>query len=89
MAKCGRQKNPNAGSAGEDEFVAMKIIKNPCDDAWIEVDLLKRTNHPHIAKYFTSRESIQGDLCIIIEYCDGGTFTELVEVCSIQQDYLL
>jgi len=46
------------------------------------VDLLKRTNHGNIVKYVTSFENRHGALCIVIEYCDAGTFTSMIENLS-------
>jgi len=66
-------------SKKEHPTVAMKIVKKPDDDAWNEVELLKTFDHPHIVKYLTSYKSSEGDLKIIMEYCDGGTFTQILK----------
>ena len=60
--------------SSEWEFAAMKVIKNPDASAWNEVDFLKNLQHKHIIKYHNSFKGIHsGDLCIVMEFCDGGT----------------
>jgi len=66
-------------SKKEHPTVAMKVVENPDEDAWIEVELLKKINHNNIVKYLTSFKSTDGSLCIIMEYCDGGTFTKMIK----------
>jgi len=65
-------------SREEHPVAAMKIIRSPHDDSWNEVELLKKIEHPHIAKYLTSFQNTEGSLCIIMEYCDGGPFTKMI-----------
>ena len=66
-------------------FAAMKKIENPGVDAYKEADLLKRQQHPNIVKYYISfvpRNS--RDLCIVMEFCDGGTLTNLLTQTNVQ-----
>jgi len=65
-------------SREEHPVAAMKIIRSPHDDSWNEVELLKKIEHPHIAKYLTSFQNTEGSLCIIKGYCDGGPFVFLL-----------
>ena len=67
-------------SKTEHPIVALKEVKDPGEEAWTEVDLLKRIDHQHIAKYLFSFENERGDLYIIMEFCDGGTFADQVRV---------
>ena len=63
---------------------AMKKIQCPDEDAFQEVDFLKRQQHPNITKYLDSfRENSTGALCIVMEYCDRGTLTDVIFQVSI------
>ena len=66
------------------QFAAMKIIKNPDENSWNEVELLKRFHHPNIIKYYDSfKNSNTGDLCILMEFCDKGTLADKIpRVCA-------
>ena len=60
-------------------FGAMKIIKNPNENSWNEVELLKRFQHRNIIKYYDSfKNSNTGDLCILMEFCDSGTLADKI-----------
>lgn len=59
-------------------FVCVKIIKiknipkKEREATRVEVDLLRRLNHPNIVRYVDSFLSKNGEsLCICMEYCDG------------------
>jgi NIMA (never in mitosis gene a)-related kinase len=59
-------------------FVCVKIIKiknipkKEREATRVEVDLLRRLNHPNIVRYIDSFLSKNGEsLCICMEYCDG------------------
>ncbi len=59
-------------------FVCVKIIKiknipkKEREATKVEVDLLRRLNHPNIVRYIDSFLSKNKEsLCICMEYCDG------------------
>ena len=61
------------------KFLCVKVIKiknipkKEREATKMEVDLLRRLNHPNIVQYKDSFLSNQGNsLCIAMEYCDGG-----------------
>ena len=63
-------------------FVCVKIIKiknipkKEREATRVEVDLLRRLNHPNIVRYIDSFLSKNGEsLCICMEYCDGVSET--------------
>ena len=60
-------------------LVCVKVIKirniprKEREATRMEVDLLRRLNHPNIVRYLDSFSSSRGEsLCIAMEYCDGG-----------------
>ena len=60
-------------------YAAMKIIKNPDASSWNEVELLKKSQHDNVIKYYKSFKCINtGYLCIVMEYCDKGTLTNFL-----------
>ena len=61
---------------------AMKKIQCPDEDAFQEVDFLKRQQHPNIIKYYNSFKNKFGALCIVMEYCDRGTLTDFLSQVS-------
>ena len=62
---------------------AMKVIKNPDESAWNEVEILENLQHEHIVKYYESFKCVNfGDLCIVMEYCDRGTLTNRIRVSN-------
>ena len=69
-------KNKNEGGK---EYIAKKILlgsleKGQQEGAMMEVNLLKNLKHPNIVSYKTSYIS-QGILIIIMEYCEGKSFS--------------
>jgi serine/threonine protein kinase len=63
-------KHPKTG-----QKFAIKIIENSnSSTAQQEVEILKRTKHEYIIKYFNSYKSTAGKLCIVLEYAEHGTF---------------
>jgi serine/threonine protein kinase len=66
--------------SSEWQYAAMKIIKDPEPSAWNEVDLLKKSQHKHVIKYYDSFKGVSGNLCIVMEYCDMGTLTDKIGV---------
>jgi serine/threonine protein kinase len=63
-------KHPKTG-----QKFAIKIIENSnSSTAQQEVEILKRTKHEYIIKYFNSYKSTAGKLCIVLEYAESGTF---------------
>ena len=59
---------------------ALKIIKNPNENAWNEVELLKKTHqHQNVINYYHSfKDSNTGDLCIVMEFCDKGSLANYI-----------
>ena len=39
-----------------------------------EIEIMKKLDNPHIAKFIDTHESLN-NIYIVMEYCDGGTFT--------------
>ena len=63
-------KHPKTG-----QKFAIKVIENSnSSTAQQEVEILKRTKHEYIIKYFNSYKSTAGKLCIVLEYAEHGTF---------------
>ena len=65
-------------------FVCVKIIKiknipkKEREATKVEVDLLRRLNHPNIVRYIDSFLSKNKEsLCICMEYCDGVSEMEM------------
>jgi NIMA (never in mitosis gene a)-related kinase 1/4/5 len=68
------------------KFVCVKIIKiknipkKEREATKVEVELLKRLNHPNIVRYIDSFLSQNSEsLCIAMEYCDGGDLASQVK----------
>ena len=68
------------------KFVCVKIIKikniprKEREATKVEVELLKRLNHPNIVRYIDSFLSKNSEsLCIAMEYCDGGDLASQVK----------
>lgn len=59
---------------------AMKEIKGGRSDTESrkEIDFLRRLRHPLIVSYVDSFIS-QGDLCIVMEYCDWGDLSQVID----------
>ena len=73
---CKVVRNPQIGNW---QFRAMKTIKNPDANAWNEVKLLNRMQHPNIIKYYSSFKDVTtADLCIVMEFCDKGTLADKI-----------
>ena len=65
--------------SSEWQVAAMKIIKNPEAKAWNEVEMLKKSQHEHVIKYYESFKCVNsGEICIVMEYCDKGTLADSV-----------
>ena len=61
------------------QVAAMKRIKNPGASAWNEVELLKKSQHQYVIKYYSSFKCVNsGDLCIVMEYCDAGNLADCI-----------
>jgi len=67
-------------------FVCVKIIKiknipkKEREATKVEVDLLRRLNHPNIVRYVDSFLSKNKEsLCICMEYCDGGDLASQIK----------
>lgn len=67
-------------------FACVKIIKiknipkKEREATKVEVDLLRRLNHPNIVRYLDSFLSKSKDsLCICMEYCDGGDLASQIK----------
>jgi len=66
-------------------IVEMLVLEDPDEEAMIEFQLLKKLDHPYIVKYLDSFVRANGtcaNLCIIMEYCDGGSFTKMIKTFS-------
>lgn len=68
------------------KFVCVKIIKiknipkKEREATKVEVELLKRLNHPNIVRYIDSFLSKNSEsLCIAMEYCDGGDLASQIK----------
>ena len=59
------------------------FIQNPRKDSRDEINILKNLHHKSIVKYLTSFRGPGGSLCIVMEYCDHGTLTSAVKVCTV------
>lgn len=71
-------------------FVCVKIIKiknipkKEREATRVEVDLLRRLNHPNIVRYIDSFLSKNKEsLCICMEYCDGVRLTWRTFCCQL------
>ena len=85
-----KEENPpgNSGYNTLDKYIAKKVIENPDDNAWAEVQLLQSLHHENIVKCLGSYRSGSSlgycnnseatSLTIVLEYCDGGTFADMV-----------
>ena len=92
-----RDENPPGRSSYNtpDKYVAKKVIENPDDKAWAEVQLLQSLHHENIVKCLGSHRSGSSlgyysncevtSLTIVMEYCDGGTFADLVRSPSFDK----
>ena len=70
-------------------LVCVKIIKirnipkKEREATRMEVDLLRRLNHPNIVRYMDSFLSRNGEsLCICMEYCDGGDLASQIKAAK-------
>jgi len=70
-------------------LVCVKIIKiknipkKEREATKMEVDLLRRLNHPNIVRYNDSFLSKNGEsLCIVMEYCDGGDLASQIKAAK-------
>lgn len=68
------------------KFVCVKVIKiknipkKEREATKVEVDLLRRLNHPNIVRYIDSFLSKNNEsLCIAMEYCDGGDLASQIK----------
>ena len=71
-----------------DKYIAKKVIENPDENAWAEVQLLQSLHHENIVKCLGSYRSNSSEvtsLTIVMEYCDGGTFANLVRSPSFDK----
>ena len=68
------------------EFVAIKVIPlldAPEEEAKTiqkEIDFLRTCDHPNIVKYHASFQHGDRELWIVMEYCGGGSISDLIEV---------
>jgi NIMA (never in mitosis gene a)-related kinase len=54
--------------------------------ALLEVELLKKFNHPHIVAYEESFIE-DGELIIIMEYCEEGDLSHLIKLQNKKKDH--
>eukprot|EP00092_Neocalanus_flemingeri_P008995 GFUD01009679.1.p1 GENE.GFUD01009679.1~~GFUD01009679.1.p1 ORF type:complete len:271 (+),score=47.57 GFUD01009679.1:74-886(+) len=63
----------------QNTIVAVKRIKNQHSEQDHEVDILKKLQHKSIIQYLDSfNDETTQDLCIVMEFCNRGTLTELI-----------
>ena len=72
-------------------IVAVKIIPNDADEfdkIKSEIDILSRCDSPYIVGYFECflRNKKPGEMWIVMEYCEGGSMTDLLAAGSIPED---
>ena len=64
---------PNLPYYADHPVVAVKMVKNPDDNAEKEVETLKMLNHKGCIKFLDSfRDETTGDLCVVQEFCNLG-----------------
>ena len=85
-----KDENPpgRSGYYTPDKCIAKKVIENPDDNAWAEVQLLQSLHHENIVRCLGSYRSNSSEvtsLTIVMEYCDGGTFADLVRSPSFDK----
>ena len=62
----------------------LHISLNPTTGAWNEVELLKKSQHENVIKYYDSFQDMNnGTLCIVMEFCDKGTLADFIPRVSL------
>lgn len=75
--------------------VAIKKININPDDHFIrehidsEVKIMKQLNHQNIIKFYDSLYDKYGNVFIIMEYCENGTFSKFLNNKSLKEKYAL
>ena len=85
-----KDENPpgRSGYYTPDKCIAKKVIENPDDNAWAEVQLLQSLHHENIVRCLGSYRSNSSEvtsLTIVMEYCDNGTLEKWLSSFSTEQ----
>lgn len=77
------------------EKVAIKKINVSPDDYFVkehidsEVQIMQKLNHKNIIKFYDSVHDKYGNVFIIMEYCENGTFAKFLNNKSLKEKYAL
>ena len=76
---------PNLPYYAKHPVVAVKMVKNPDDNAEKEVETLKMLNHKGCIKFLDSfRDETTGDLCVVQEFCNRGDYQYIGKIKNLK-----